>query len=337
MIQVGLVGNGGIAGGHLSAYARLENAQLIALCDKIPERARGEGRTVPINIATGETAPLRVKRSYTDYREFVCDPEIEVVDICLPSDLHAPVAIAALEAGKHVLCEKPMALNVADCDRMIAAAEANDRKLMIAQVIRFAPEYLFVKQIVERGTYGKLLSADFRRISSLPLWTSENWMADPRRGGGCTMDLHIHDVDFINFLLGVPTAVNARGVVEDYGTSKITAEYRYGDGTVIFADSAWFRPQGVAFRMNFIIYLEGAVIDYHGSLTVHPLDGEQYSPEMTTVDGMTAEIAYFLDCVAHDTYPEHAAPRSTRETIRMALAAEESIRTGGVVSLEARV
>jgi len=335
MINVAIIGVGGIAGGHIAAYQGLENARLVALCDKIPERARGEGRTITINIGTGEKQPLAVEKSYTDYRDCLADPEIEVVDLCLPSDLHASVAIAALEAGKHVLSEKPMALNVEDCDRMIAAANANNRLLMVAQVIRFWPEYLVLKELVDSGKYGKLRTAAFRRISSVPQWTSDGWMTDPKRGGGCTLDLHVHDADFINYLLGLPREIYARGVEEKYGMSSIMVEYRYDDERVVFAESAWLPAQGVPFRMPFLAYLESAVVDFeNGQLKVCPVDGEPYTPELSPMGGMTAEIKYFLECVAQGVPPEKASPWSTRETIRMILAEVESVRTGRPVDLE---
>ncbi len=337
MINVAVIGVGGIAGGHINAYGRLGNTTLYALCDKDPARARGQGRSITINIDTGAQAPLDVV-AYTDWRACLADPQVEMVDICLPSDLHAPVAIAALEAGKHVLCEKPMALHAEDCARMIAAAEASGTRLMIAQVIRFWPEYLALKAAVDSGKYGKLRTATFRRISSVPLWTSDGWMTDPARGGGVGLDLHVHDVDFINFLLGLPREVYARGVEERYGMAAMMGEFRYDDEKVIYAESAWLPAPGVPFRMPYLAYFEGAVFDYEqGPLKVYPVDGEAYQPEFTGPDAMTAEIAYFVDCVERGVAPALCTPRSTRDTIRLIDAEYRSIRTGKAVALEAEV
>jgi predicted dehydrogenase len=334
MINVAIIGVGGIAGGHIAAYHELENANLAALCDVIPERAQGKGRTITTNIGANEQQPLQVAKAYTEYRDCLADPEIDMVDICLPSDLHAPVAIAALEAGKHVLCEKPMALNVEDCDRMIAAARTHDRLLMIAQVIRFWPEYLVLKELVDSGKYGKLRTATFRRLSSVPRWTSDGWMTDPERGGGCTLDLHVHDADFINYLLGLPREVYARGVEEDYGMSSIMVEYRYDDEKVVFAEGAWLPAPEVPFRMPFIAYLERAVVDWEsGPLKVYPVEGEPYLPELSPTGAMTAEIKYFLDSVEQGIQPQESSPWSTRETVRMILAEVESARTGRPVNL----
>jgi len=218
---------------------------------------------------------------------------------------------------------------------MIAAAEANHRQLMVAQVIRFWPEYLVLKNFVESGKYGKLRTATFRRISSVPRWTSDGWMTDPKRGGGVTLDLHVHDADFINYLLGLPREVYARGVEEAYGISNIMVEYRYDDEKVVFAESAWLPAQGVPFRMPFIAYLERAVVDFESTpLKVYPLDGEPYTPELSPVGAMTAEIKYFLECIEKGMPPAEASPQSTRDTIRMVLAEVESVHSGGPVELK---
>ncbi|HEY3378277.1 MAG TPA: Gfo/Idh/MocA family oxidoreductase, partial [Armatimonadota bacterium] len=211
MIRIGMVGMGGISGAHLPAYEKLADiAQVVARCDKIPERADGTAKGVAINIG-GPAATALQATAYTDYRELLADPEVDVVDICLPTDLHAEVAIAALQAGKHVLCEKPMALNVAQCDRMIAAAQASGSIFMIAQCIRFWPAYVYLKELVDSGKYGKLTSAQFSRLSGPPIWASENWLLTPERSGGSLLDLHIHDTDYLSFLLGTPTSVSTRG------------------------------------------------------------------------------------------------------------------------------
>lgn len=320
MIKVGIVGVGGIAGAHLNGYASLtEQARIVALCDKDPERASGKGRTIAINVSEGGSVTSAV-RLYLDYREFVTDPEVEVVDVCLPTDLHAEVTVAALEAGKHVLCEKPMALNVEQCDRMIAAAKANNRFLMVAHCIRFWPEYLALKEIVDSGRYGKVLSANFRRLSSLPRWTTDNWMAQPARSGGAILDLHIHDADYLNYLFGIPREVHARGVVEEHGVSYVGVELRYADEKFVFVDSAWFRPSTTKFQATFLVYLERALVQYDPNiapLTVYPDEGEPFAPELPSCNPYGAEIAYFLDCVAQGTAPTVVTPWDARESIRL--------------------
>lgn len=335
MIRIGIIGVGGIAGAHISGYSKLtEKACITALCDKIPERARGEGK-VDINIATGGGKAVQAT-PYTDYREIVQDANVDAVDICLPTDLHADAAITALEAGKHVLSEKPMALSVADCDRMIAAAKASGRILMIAQCIRFAPEYVVLKRMVDSGQYGKLRSANFCRLSGFPKWSTDNWMDDPQRSGGGIFDLHIHDVDYVTFLLGMPQSVYARGNEDEKGIGYAMAEYRYAGVGPVYAEGGWNFTTGFPFRMTFRANFEHASLECdspRAPLTVWPEDCEPYQPELPAGDLYTNEIAYFLDCIEKGVQPQIVTPFDARESIRLVLAEAESIRTGQAVAL----
>ncbi len=242
MINVGIVGVGGIAGVHVSGYSKIDSARITALCDIIPERASGKIVSSTLNIGTvgGGARRLQVA-SYVELSRNSCRiPDIEVVDVCLPTDLHAEVAVAALEAGKHVLCEKPMALTVEDCDRMIAAAKASGRFLMVAHCIRFWPEYVALKEMVDSGKYGKVTSALFRRLSGLPKWSP--WFPEPALSGGAILDLHIHDVDYIQHLLGMPKRVVAGGVEDEHGIGQVMTRYCYDGGEAVYAEGGWYYP-----------------------------------------------------------------------------------------------
>ncbi len=335
MINVGLIGVGGIAGAHLPAYATLDSAQVVALCDKDPVRARGEGREIPLNIPTGGGTAVQAK-AYLDYRELVADAEVEAVDICLPTDLHADVAVAALEAGKHVLCEKPMALTVAECDRMIAAAAQSGRMLMVAHCVRFWPEYLALKAEIASGNLGELLSAGFTRIGGMPAWSYENWFADPARSGGAILDLHVHDADFVRYLFGTPQSVSSLGVENGNGITHVLTDYRYADGKKVYAEGGWFLSTQFPFQMTFMVRCErgGIVMDgARGPLTVYPDAGEAYQPALPECDGYRNEIRYFLECVANGVQPEIVTAFDARETIRMIHAEMASVRSGAPVAL----
>ncbi|MBE0696782.1 MAG: Gfo/Idh/MocA family oxidoreductase, partial [Anaerolineaceae bacterium] len=151
MIRVGIIGMGGMGWFHASRFFQLPGVQLVAIADIRPDRL--EAKNAPqINIENRVSPPdLSAVQHYPDADRLIAGAEVDLIDICLPSYLHAPYAIRALKAGRHVLCEKPMALNVADADAMIAAAHESGRKLMIAQCIRFWPEYQFLKQTLLRG------------------------------------------------------------------------------------------------------------------------------------------------------------------------------------------
>jgi len=334
VINIGLVGVGAVGRVHLSIYAELENARVVALCDKIPERAKGSEEGIAFNIGTVAGSTVQA-RAYTNYRRFLNDPDIEVVDICLPTDLHSRFAVAALEAGKHVLCEKPMARSVAQCDRMIAAAEASGRALMVAHCIRFWPEYVVLKEMVDSGKYGKVTSAVFRRLSLLPIWSSENWIITPKRSGGALLDLHVHDIDFIAHLFGMPAWVASSGIEDEHGVGEVVTQYGYPGQTVV-AEGGWYYPASFPFRMNFVVRMERATAEWDsrgGPLTVYPEGGDALTPDLPPGNGYTREIAYFLDCVSRGSKPEVVTPRDARESVRIALAEARSIRSGRRVTL----
>ena len=334
MIHLGVIGVGGISAAHLGNYAHMDSVKVVALCDKIPARAQGT-ESVAINIAQESTKPLQAK-AYLDYRELLADPDVQVVDICLPTDLHAEVAIAALHAGKHVLSEKPMARTVEACDRMIAAAEVTGNTLMIAQCIRFWPEYVAIKEILDQGTYGKLTHATFTRLSPLPTWSSENWLLDPARSGGALLDLHVHDTDYIAYFLGVPKQVDAAGVADERGVVYISTRYGYGDGRSVIAEGGWDNAPQFPFRMVFQLRFEHASVEWDGArapLTVYPDAGEPITPALLPGDGYGREIAYFIDCIERGVKPTIVTPQTARESVRIAMAEEQSVRSGKPVTL----
>lgn len=152
MLKVGLVGAGGISASHIPAWEDMENAELTALCDIRPERL--------------DMHPD--KRHYTDFEEMLKNEQLDIVDICLPTYLHADCAVRALERGIAVLCEKPISLKKEDVDRIYDAAERNRVPFMVAHVLRFWPEYARIKDMADSRRYGKLLSGHMTRIGQHP-------------------------------------------------------------------------------------------------------------------------------------------------------------------------
>ena len=206
MIKAALIGFGGIVkGAHLPGYKTLEamgKVKLVAACDIRPE-AFTEG--VQLNIGGGSNDGFADLHTYTDLEEMLQKEDIDLIDICLPTYLHKQYAVDMLNRGYWVLSEKPMALSFADCEEMVAAANG---RLMIGQCLRFSPQYLYAKDVIESGIYGKVTGATFRRLSGAPLWGWDNWFMDPSRSGGVIFDLHIHDLDIIRVLFGDPKTVS---------------------------------------------------------------------------------------------------------------------------------
>ncbi|MBR4072676.1 MAG: Gfo/Idh/MocA family oxidoreductase, partial [Clostridia bacterium] len=179
MIKVAMIGFGGIAqAAHLPAYINLEKqgkAKLVAICDIDEKRFTAK---MEINIGGAETSVGEEIKKYTDWREMLKKEDVDMVDICLPTFLHADTAIEALNMGYHVLSEKPMSLCYEDCLRMCDAAKKADKKLMIGQCLRFGDDYNFLKEAIENNTFGKVLSGTFRRMSGPPIWGWDNWFMD---------------------------------------------------------------------------------------------------------------------------------------------------------------
>ena len=181
MLKIGLIGVGGISGEHIPVWENMEDAELVALCDIRPEQM--------------ERYPD--KHCYTDFDEMLENENIDILDICLPTYLHADYAVKAMEKGINVICEKPISLKEEDVERVYSTAERMNVKFMVAQVLRFWPEYELIKELYDTNKYGKLLSGYMSRLGTCPKWSWDNWMRDEARSGFVPYDLHIHDLDFL--------------------------------------------------------------------------------------------------------------------------------------------
>ena len=203
MIRVGLVGVGFMGMTHYLAYEKIRGVRVTAVCETDPKRRGGDWRTIQGNFGPrGEATDLSGIAQYAELHELLADADVDMVDICLPTALHPAAAVAALAAGKHVFCEKPIALTPADARRMAAAAAAAGKILQIGHVLPFVPEYRFAYQAIAAGKYGKLLGGHFKRIISEPAWMPGYF--DPAKFGGPMLDLHVHDAHFIRLACGMP-------------------------------------------------------------------------------------------------------------------------------------
>ena len=193
MLKVGLVGVGGISGAHIPAWQSMEDVELVALCDVRPEQMMRYPEL----------------RQYTDMDDMLAKEQLDILDICLPTYLHADAAVKAMERGIHVLSEKPVSLKTEDVHRLYETAKRNNVRFMVAQVLRFWPEYVYLKEIYDSSRYGKLLSGRMARLGHMPGWSWDNWMKDESRSGLVPFDLHIHDLDFMVYTFGKPKQVSS--------------------------------------------------------------------------------------------------------------------------------
>lgn len=319
MLRIGIVGMGGMGWFHTSRYLQLDDVKLTAIADIVPERLNAQNE-VKMNIDAGDIAfdPSDLAR-YPDANQLIRHAEIDVVDICLPTDLHAEYAVQAMQAGYHVLCEKPMALNVTDADTMVKTAQQTQRKLMIAQVIRFWPEYVFLRKCIGDDVYGKIRSLNMWRLGARPAWSPDNWFLDPKRSGGAILDLHIHDVDFVNAVFGPPDHLTATGRLYAGAQSYdvIHALFTFEDGPQVHLHAGW-SPAAIPFQAGYDAWFDKAFVRYAGGkLEIYDENGsvEVQLDALSRGDGYQNEIAYFLDCVRSDSEPVRCMPESTRDSM----------------------
>lgn len=300
---------------HVSAIVANSDAELTAVVTTNAKAREGDLSETGGNLDLG-TRKFDFSRvsKYDHWREIIADPNVEAVTVCLPTDLHAEVTCAALAAGKHVLCEKPMALGADDCDRMTEAAVKAKRVLMIAQVLRFWPEYVRLGEVVRSGEYGRVRQATFTRTCGEPTWSK--WLPDQDRSGGAVLDLLVHDIDQILLLFGMPDRVTAKQL----GTGDaLMASFIYPAGPEVRLHGGWFAPE-TPFSMSFQVRCDSA------ELELTP-DGLKVGGELVALEKRNAyaeEVHYFLDCCRNGTEPVKCLPADSAKAVKVALALKES-------------
>jgi predicted dehydrogenase len=227
--------------------------------------------------------------------------DVDAVSIIVPNRYHAPLAIQALEAGKHVFCEKPIAISPADAARMVKAARTAGKQLLIGHVLPFFAEYEFARRTIERGKYGRLWGGHFKRIISDPLWLGDFW--DANKTGGPLVDLHIHDAHFIRLVCGQPKAVFSRGRLRGDVVQYATTQFLFDDPRLAISSATGaLDQQGRGFTHGFELYLEKATLLYDFAvidgqptactpLTLIAKNGKVERPTLPEGDSLTAFAA----------------------------------------------
>ncbi len=287
MIRVGIVGIGFMGWIHWLAYQKIRGAQVVAISTRDKRRLAGDWRGIQGNFGPpGEQVDLKNIAAYGDLDELLADERIDLVDITLPTYLHADTAIRALRAGKHVLCEKPMALRMSDCRRMVAASKKavgwasptrNGKRrpslvggahptaprplLFIGHVLPFFPEYNWALKVASSGKYGRVLGGAFRRVIVDPPWAKNFWSAE--HIGGPMLDLHIHDAHFIRLLFGMPASVMTQGRMRNGLPAFWHTQFRFADRNLtVEATSGTIDQPGRPFTHGFEIHLERATLAF---------------------------------------------------------------------------
>ena len=330
-LTCGVIGLGWFGEKHCEVLAGLPQAELHAVCTRTPERLR--------EIASRFDVP----HSYTDYHELLANPEIDVVSVVTMWDQHVEPVIAALQAGKHVFLEKPMASTVVDCDKILQAADAASGELMVGHICRFNPRYAAAKAEIVAGTIGGVISISSRR--NLPTWVTGAGVLDkigPIIGDG------VHDTDLMLWF----TNAKVKSVYAQYHRLRDFKHpdigwtmYRFDNGAIGVCEVVWCLPDKSPFQIDERMQIIGTT----GSIQIHDTtpnllivdDKSVRHPDTTywpEIHGQRAgalrdEWAYFLSCIAEDKTPSVVPPADSRDAVAACLAAEQSATTGEVVVL----
>ncbi len=297
MLRVGIAGIGFMGWIHTLSYRKTKGVKLAAICTRDAKKLAGDWRGIKGNFGPpGEQVDLAGVAKYSDLAGLLGDPSIDLVDLCLPPNMHCEAAIASLRAGKHVFVEKPMALTAADCDKMVKAAEKAGKQLLVGHVLPLLPEYAFARKLVASGKYGKLLGGHFKRVISDPLWIKDFF--DPTKVGGPLVDLHVHDAHFIRLLFGMPTAVTSQGRMRGDVVEYCVSQFQFADPSlVVTSASGVINQQGRPFTHGFELHLEKATLYFDlavlagnmlqiTKLTLLDHKGKALHPEMPAGDPM---------------------------------------------------
>ena len=252
----------------------------------------------------------------------------DIVDVCLPSNLHKQSVLYALLKGCHVIVEKPFAVSLQDIDEMMDAASVSKGRLMVAHVCRFMPQYRFLKKVLENNELGKPVLFNCWRLSETPMWSWNNWLHNDKESGGTLMDLSIHDVDICNWLLGKPISPNAYIMKKSpaSGCSHILSKLVYPGITTALVEGSHIMPKAYPFSTGYRLVCEEGVIEYNTvncgneSAAVIRDDDIQHVDisadfPMLGNDPYTEELSHFVGSIAEDT-PFIITPAEARLAVK---------------------
>lgn len=330
-VRIAVIGLGWFGEKHCEALAGLPHVELCALCTRTESRVKALAKT------------FGVRKTYTDYRALLADSDVDAVSVVTMWDQHAAPTLAALEAGKHVFLEKPMASTNADCERIVRAAKAASKHFMVGHICRFNPRYAAAKEAIAAGRIGRIVSMYARRNIPACVGRSVLPKIGPIIGDG------VHDTDLMLWYSGakVVSAYAQTVDVRKLGHPDLGwTMYRFDTGAIGVLEDTWFLPDTTAFQIDErmeIIGTKGSIHihETHPNLSVCDATG-WHSPDTTywpSLHGARAgalrdELSYFLQCVIEDRKPTVITPEESAAAVRACLAAEASAATGRIVRLK---
>ncbi len=341
-MRLGIIGAGMIGRIHLNACRQCKGVEVVAVCDVHSGRLRQAA------------AEFGVPHTFAGYRDLLAAEVVDAVAICTPNNTHMPIALAAFKAGKHVLCEKPLALNARQARRMVEAGKRARRILMSAQSARYGDGATLVKRLAEGGRLGEVYYGKcmWLRRAGAP----RGWFQDVKQsGGGALIDLGVHAIDLMWWIMGQPRPASAYGVTFDhlgrrgqgrgdwgvnYGPGKFSVEdqvagiVRFEDGRALGIDISWAAHTGEAYWVR--LFGTKAGVQLAPELVIYETEGKtkvDAKPLVERGDGYAAEIGHFAECVLRGEKPLSPGSQSVA-VMEMLDAIYRSARTGRMVSLK---
>ncbi|MFM7260018.1 MAG: Gfo/Idh/MocA family protein [bacterium] len=290
-VGVGIIGLGFMGRTHLASYVRTAGCEVRALLDPA-QRAAPAGNL----ITTGDDVDRLIASlaRMPDLAALLARDDIHLISICTPTDTHVSLVRAAIAAGKHVLVEKPTALDAREIDTLDREARAAGVRAMPAHCMRFWPAWAWMADAVRTRRFGAVRRAHFRRLGAAPGW-SQDFYLDFKRSGGAIVDLHMHDADFVRFVFGEPSSVEATG-----SRRHVRTRYGFADNVIVEAEGGWMEDPSFAFTMTAEVVCERATIEFDLSR----------SPELRVVssaDGVVTELVAGRDYPAGNGYDHEIA------------------------------
>lgn len=343
-INVGIVGLGFMAATHVKAYRQIPEARIYAVCNPSGRCLDGDLTKVGGNINANDPVRLDMTqiKGTREFNDLLNDPAIDLVDICTPTLQHPEMLAAALRAGKHVLCEKPLARDSALARQMVEdsrTAEAKGRFAMPAMCLRFWPEWAWLKRVIAEGTYGKVLSARFRRVAEPPTWGQKHF-AQGTSSGGALLDLHIHDVDFVQYCFGKPSSVFATGYSKYTGAiDHVVAQFKMPGGAIVHAEGSWAMAPGFGFSMSYTVNFENATADYDlvrapdNVLKLFRPGQPAETVKCPGADGYVQELEHIFNAIQSGKPPTVVTMADGLAAIQICEAEERSIKSGTVMTI----
>lgn len=339
-INVGIVGLGFMAATHIKAYQKISGTRIAGLCNPSGRNLDGDFSKVSGNVGDQQPLKLNMKgvKACRDIRELLRDPDIHLIDICAPTTAHPELAIAALKAGKHVICEKPLARTSAQARKIADAAARAKGWFMPAMCVRFWPEYAWVRDAIVYRTYGRTLAARFRRVAEPPAW-GQKFFFDGKLSGGALLDLHIHDTDFVQYCFGRPRSVYANGYNRFSGAiDHVVTQYRFDSEVIVHAEGAWAMSAGFGFSAGFTVNFENATVDFDLARGADALRLFEAGQKPRTIkpggdDGYVQELSHMVECIRSGEPPSVVTAEDAVSAVEICEAEERSIKSRKIVDL----